>query len=132
MHGSYIRYIMQSRVGMPGALRDRQKRIERQELHAITPTASGGPLSSAQPYDVWPTDSNYWPPFPFPTFDDTTLQPEGWELIQVHFINFDKDGAPIQTTGKTIKEFIAEIREGHGYAFLNVGTIAEYQLIKTG
>ena len=126
---SYTRLLMESQERM----RDVKRRTERQELHATTPTASGGPLSSAQPYDVWPTDSNYWPPFPFPTFKDVT-EPEGWELVQVHFVNFDKDGKLTKALGKTVKEFITEIREGHGYAFLEgtdiLSQIVEYQLKK--
>ena len=123
MTGNTTRRIMQQQAD----LRDRQRQVESQERHAAT--HRGLP---AEPYDVWPTDKNYWPPFPFPTFADAISEPEGWELVQVHFIDFDKDGAPIDTTGKNVREFMREIREGHGYAFLRLGVIAEYQLEKGG
>lgn len=72
------------------------------------------------PFDVWPGDKDYFPPFPFPFLAGDTTNVKGWKLVKAYSI--DK-GPSSNTHNMTEMEFLANIRTGKGYAYLEKGPL---------
>jgi len=75
------------------------------------------------PFSVWPGDKAKWPPFPFPFLGD--YEPPGWELVDRHFVDISGFGSP-EESALTISQFMDRIKEGFGYAILEVGQFQAY------
>ena len=76
-----------------------------------------------EPFSVWPTDIEKWPPFPFPMIGD--YDPPGWELIETHFVDSSGFGDPGEAA-LTTSQFKSKITVGHGYAITQIGQFQVY------
>ena len=59
-----------------------------------------------------------FPPFPFPSLGDH--RPEGWELIESHFVDSSGFGRPGESA-LTVEAFVKKLKPGMGYAIIEEG-----------
>ena len=68
------------------------------------------------PYVV--KNQNMKPPFPFPNFGD--YRPQGWELIDEHFVDSSGFGRDDERA-LSVNQFREKLQAGHGYALIEQG-----------
>lgn len=82
------------------------------------------------PFDVWPGDKDYFPPFPFPFLAGDSANVKGWKLVKVYSIG---EGPSTNTAYMIQAEFIRNVKPGKGYAYLERGllktVIGEYERV---
>ena len=80
-----------------------------------------------RPFQVWEGDTDKMPPFPFPEFGD--FRPDGWTLVQIHFVDssgMGREWEPALTLRRFLAILKAPQRSGHGYAILSAGQFQVY------
>lgn len=80
-----------------------------------------------EPFVLWDGDLEKIPPFPFPYLGDFT--PEGWNLLETHFVDssgWGEEGEAALTLGEFLEILKEKIPLEHGYAVVSAGQFQVY------